>query len=131
MNNLNDLGKHVNNSKMQSKIDILEKEVAVLKKEKEKKLNSKSKMTIAVQILIAFYSGMLDDFEKNNKDKARIIQEKFGAVGIENIRKKLSNIRDLMTKKNLTITFQYFENLNRKDLVKLVLKDLKRFKKVQ
>lgn len=111
------------------KIKTLFEEVSLLKGQmrKEAITPQTARFSNDVMILIALYSGMLDGIE-TNRQKAKAIKIKFGTAGIENIRKKLSNIESLKTIKNLKIVFGYFEKSNDHIYASEVLKVLEQKK---
>lgn len=124
--NIENLFRHFSNKKINDKIKDLDEQIESLKAQKITKQSIKKyNLTNAEIILIAHYSGLLEDSDTDNLSKAKELQEKFGTSGFENLRKKLSNIQSLKTVNRLKRVCKYFEEKGNENFLKLALKDLK------
>ncbi len=81
----------------------------------------------AIQFLIFWYLDFLDATGiKTNRKKKVLLSIIFKTKGFENVRKYLSDFKQLKTKENLDILFDLFSELGLPEPLKKVEKDLNR-----
>jgi hypothetical protein len=121
-----DLMQHYREKKITEKIEALEEKVKRL--QASKKARKPAVISISQQILILEYLDILQKIESNSNDlKAVLLQYIFNSNGDENIRKRLSNLKKIKTKRNLIFLQNIFQKLKLENPLKKVKKDLNRF----
>jgi hypothetical protein len=111
-------------SELYQTIDLLKDEL--LKKEKTK--GKKEEVSISIQLLILHYLDYLNIENLNNKNKSVLLSVLLNTNGVENIRKKLSNVggskSPLLTLNNLIFLEKLFQKTNLNEALERVRKDI-------
>jgi len=122
---------HIKEKEQEKKFENLFAEIEKLKElhlSKAKTGNKKDEISIAVQLLIFHYLGLLNEIDLPNTDKAILLAVIFRAEGAENIRKNLSNVGGknsaLLKVENLEFVCNVFERVGLKEPLKKAQLDL-------
>lgn len=125
------LSQHLFEQKQKEQFEKLKAEIDQLKElhlSKAKTINKKDEISIAVQLLILHYLGILYEIDLPNTQKAILLAVIFRAEGTENIRKNLSNVggksSPLLKIENLEFVCSVFEKVGLKEPLKKAQIDL-------